>query len=253
MTLHVETYGQGQPLVMVHGWAMHSGIWRSFARRLAAHYRVYCVDLPGHGLSRHCEQFSLPHICEALAQQLPNQPYVWLGWSLGGMVAVEMARLFPDRVKAIALLASNPCFVVKTDWPGIREPVLDSFAEQLSLDCQTTLLRFLSLQINGLENFKALSKTMKAAVKETDSPEPYILQQGLTMLKNEDLRPAIRDLKMPMAAIFGDRDSLVPVSVGPALQVLNPSITVKVMNKAAHAPFLSHETDLLELITDFVN
>ena len=49
--IHTETYGLGKPIVLVHGWAMHSGIWRLFARELAKHYQVTLIDLPGHGRS----------------------------------------------------------------------------------------------------------------------------------------------------------------------------------------------------------
>jgi len=49
--LHVESHGSGAPLVMLHGWGMHGGIWGGVVDQLAQHCRVLCVDLPGHGYS----------------------------------------------------------------------------------------------------------------------------------------------------------------------------------------------------------
>ena len=116
--IYTETHGQGKPVVLVHGWAMHTGMWRSFARRLAERYRVTCVDLPGHGLSGKIDPFTLPLVCEQLARQLPDQASQWLGWSLGGSVALEMVRRYPERVASVVLLASNPRFVQECDWPS---------------------------------------------------------------------------------------------------------------------------------------
>ena len=49
--VHVESLGAGPPLVLLHGWAMHSGLWGSVPQQLAQRFRVHAVDLPGHGAS----------------------------------------------------------------------------------------------------------------------------------------------------------------------------------------------------------
>ena len=51
--LKISTYGQGPDLVLLHGWAMHSGIWGGLVDVLATEYRVNLVDLPGHGINQH--------------------------------------------------------------------------------------------------------------------------------------------------------------------------------------------------------
>ena len=49
MHLHLE--GHGPPLVLIHGWAMHGGVFAPLLRELSAHFECHVVDLPGHGLS----------------------------------------------------------------------------------------------------------------------------------------------------------------------------------------------------------
>jgi pimeloyl-[acyl-carrier protein] methyl ester esterase len=49
MSVRVECVGRGRPLVMLHGWAMHSGLWFPLLPRLIERYRMHLVDLPGHG------------------------------------------------------------------------------------------------------------------------------------------------------------------------------------------------------------
>ena len=52
VAMHVDSHGSGAPLVLIHGWGMHGGIWDNVVPLLAQHFRVHCVDLPGHGYSK---------------------------------------------------------------------------------------------------------------------------------------------------------------------------------------------------------
>ena len=70
--LHQEIYGQGEPVVMLHVWAMHTGIWREFAQALASWHQVMCLDLPGHGLSVNISPYTLESIVDAVYAQLPE-------------------------------------------------------------------------------------------------------------------------------------------------------------------------------------
>ena len=250
--LHTETYGQGKPVVLVHGWSMHSGIWRQFARRLSQHYRVTCVDLPGHGFSDKAQAFTLPLICEQLGQRLPEQSCHWLGWSLGGSVVLEMSRRFPERVASVMLLASNPRFIKDNDWPGMPEKHLEAFADYLASDSRGALLRFLSLQIKGLSSFKELSGQLRQAVQESDPPDLDTLSGGLSVLKQADLRPVLAALDKPVSVVLGGRDTLVPVAAGIAMQKLNSKIQLNIIDQAGHVPFLSHPQQLLKTMADFL-
>ena len=84
--IYTEIFGSGKPIVLVHGWAMHSGIWRAFAQELATHYKVTLVDLPGHGRSVAMSPFTLESVSKALVDAMPDEPCCWLGWSLGAAV-----------------------------------------------------------------------------------------------------------------------------------------------------------------------
>lgn len=159
--LHVEVFGTGMTVVLVHGWAMHSGIWRDFAKRLAENFRVICVDLPGHGRSGTVQPYNLQKISEALLKAVPEGPCCWLGWSLGASVVLDLAHRFPDRVDSLILLAGNPSFVAGGDWPGMPVDLLEAFAKNLKNSCQPTLLRFLRLQVQGLPDSRAVLTKIK--------------------------------------------------------------------------------------------
>ena len=84
--LHIEVAGEGPPLVLLHGWAMHGGVFAPLVEHLRTQRTLYVVDLPGHGLSRDSPvPLAIDPVVDALVDLLPPAP--WLGWSLGGLVA----------------------------------------------------------------------------------------------------------------------------------------------------------------------
>ena len=246
--IHYQVFGQGRPLVMIHGWAMHSGIWQSFAEQLAQYCQVICVDLPGHGLSESIELLSLQNISDSLMQALPVQQFSVLGWSLGATVAIDMAARYPERVQSLQLLAGNPLFVQNADWPGVKTEVLDVFAEQLASDVQQTLVRFLGLQVKGLPDAKTLLQHIKSAVQAYPAPSLQALQAGLQILKYSDGRLALQQLQCPVSVLMGDRDTLIPLALAKSLKKLQPAIQLHLLENAGHVPFLSHSQQLLERV-----
>ncbi len=252
MTLHIERYGAGQPLVLIHGWAMHTGMWRLFVQQLAQHYQVICVDLPGHGLSDSVEPYNLSTLAECILQSLDIEHFHVLGWSLGGAVALAMAEKASERVDSVVLLSANPCFVEKPDWSGVNSDVLMQFASHLQQDCPATLIRFLALQVNGLENGKVLLKQLKNAVQECPPPNKTVLQAGLKILADEDLREVLSRIQIPVLTLLGNKDSLIPVEVADKIQAIQPSCQIQIIDKAGHVAFLSHTEQVIASIRDFI-
>ena len=251
--IYTETFGKGKSIALVHGWAMHSGIWRLFARELAKSYQVTCIDLPGHGRSGVVTPFTLETVSKVLVDAVPDTPSCCLGWSLGAEVVLEIAHRFPERVNSLILLAGTPCFVKKGLWPGMDGQVLDSFAESLKQDSQTTLLRFLSLQVKDLVDQKTALQELKALVFESPKPDPQTLQEGLNILKQADLSAEFASLKIPVAVILGELDTLVPVAVAGKMQDLLPEIDLTVIERAGHVPFLSHQQAVVKAVCHFMD
>jgi len=253
INLHQQTFGTGKSIVLVHGWAMHSGIWHDFAMQLAQHYQVTCIDLPGHGHSDNLDNFTLEQVADALVDAVADKQSCWLGWSLGATVVMEIAKRYPERVNNLILLAGNPHFTCTEQWPGMKVDLLEAFSEQLTLDAPATLLRFLSLQVAQLPDYKVLLKNIKTAIMARAAPNLDTLQGGLAILKQADLRPALAAAQMPILVLLGTRDTLVPIAVGEAIKDLAPTIQIVVIDKAGHVPFLSHPQIVLETITQFMD
>lgn len=250
--VHREIFGSGKTLVMLHGWAMHSAVWRSFARQLGQHYQVICLDLPGHGRSDSVAPFDLHHVAEALLDAIPAMEFTLLGWSLGAALGVEMADRHSQRVSKLLLLNGNPHFLKTDDWPGVPADVLNGFAHLLTSDAQQTLARFLALQVNGLAHGKPMLQELKAALQECPPPSVEVLQAGLAMLKYSDMRDKLARLQQPVGVILGELDRLVPAVLAEQLLQIKPDAQLTILEKAGHAPFLSHADQLVEIIGRFM-
>lgn len=250
--IHQEIYGQGEAIVLIHGWAMHTGIWRTFAQQLAQHYQVICLDIPGHGGSDTVEPYSLEKISEVLIEVVRPPSFCVLGWSLGASIALTMANMFPQRIHSFICLAGNPKFVQTQNWHGMPMPLLQEFAINLQLNCQLSLLHFLTLQTHGLPNQKSLLNTLKQAIYERPPPTTTTLNKGLQILKNADLRENLSALKCALMIIQGDKDKIVPVQTSQDMQKIQANNELIIISGGGHVPFLSHSALLIKKISGFV-
>ena len=208
--MHIEIVGNGAPLVLIHGWAMHSGLFAPLTRVLAARFAVHLVDLPGHGRSRDDAAFDLQTILAGLIERIPDGA-VWAGWSLGGMIALHAAQQAPARIRAVAAIASNPRFVSADDWPhGVPAQVFEQFGAGLERDFTATVERFLALEAMGSAHAGTELRALRAQAFEHGPPELAALRQGLALLQAGDLRETVAKLAMPSLWIAGRRDRLVP-------------------------------------------
>lgn len=249
--LYWQTMGTGdRHLVMLHGWGLNAGVWQTVAARLSPHFCLHLVDLPGYGRSRDFAPMSVEQMVATLLPQAPEKA-LWLGWSLGGLVAGKLALLHPERVTGLITVASSPRFSATEAWPGIKPETLSGFQHQLSENFQRTVERFLALQTLGTENARQDARQLKNIVLKLPAPEVEVLNAGLEILRTVDLREEMKALQRPLLRIYGALDGLVPRKVAALLDEAWPDSESAMIEKAAHAPFLSHPEAFCQQLVDF--
>lgn len=250
--LYCRTFGHGPPLVLIHGWAMHSVVWLNFAKLLAKDFQVTLVDLPGAGGS--CSARLLP--THQLAKELQTnlaEPALWLGWSLGGQLVTTIARGFPNQVKGLVTVGWNPKFVADQDWPGVGPEWLDHFENQLERDPDDTLHRFLGQICLGTPKPRSLFRQLKADWSIYPNPDLTVLKQGLVQLRQGDFRSWLSQIHCPVTLIVGDADPLVPVEAVIKAALISPHGTARVVEQGGHVPFLAHPEVTASMIREMAN
>jgi pimeloyl-[acyl-carrier protein] methyl ester esterase len=250
--MHIATRGSGPPLVLIHGWAMHSGLFGALLDRLAERRSLHLVDLPGHGRSRGDDSpLQLESVVAAIAAQTPPAP--WLGWSLGGLFALHAAATRPAQVDALAMLCSTPCFVRTDDWPhGMDVEVFRKFESDLRADVNATIERFLALETLGCERAVAELRTLRAEAFAHGEPDARALAEGLQLLETVDLRAALPGLQVPSLWIGARRDRLVDWRAVAAAAAMTPQ-SKSLRLDTGHAPFLTHADALAEAVLAFLD
>jgi len=248
--LHIETHGRGPDIVLIHGWAMHGGLFSSLSERLAAHCRVHVVDLPGHGYGRGERFVGIDECARVLADATSRA--LWVGWSLGGLVALSGALAHPRAVRGVALIAASPRFVATPAWPhGVDAGVFNAFGTDLRDRYESAIDRFLALETMGSDDARAELHELKQRVFARGRPDVEALEAGLEALATVDLRDRLASLSMPSLWIAGRRDRLVPAAAMQWAAAHSPDGRYLEFN-SGHAPFLSHADAIADALLAFL-
>jgi len=247
--MHIETHGSGPDLVLIHGWAMHGGIFAPLLAALEPHFRIHLVDLPGHGHSRDEVHFDIADSARAIAAATPRA--LWVGWSLGGLVALRAALDGPGHVRGICLIASSPRFVAAPDWPhGVAASVFGEFASELHARYRHAIERFLALETMGSVHAQADLRELKKRVFARGEPRVEALCDGLAALDRCDFRDALAGLAMPSLWLGGRRDRLVPPGALQWAAAHAPRARHLEFN-SGHAPFLEFAAAIADALVAF--
>lgn len=244
----------GAPITLLHGWGFNRAIWEETARTLTDHAQVNCIDLPGHGHSPiPTGSYTIEHLADLIAETLPPQGNI-VGWSLGGMVAMQIALHHPAKVKRLILVGSVARFVRDDDWCYALAPaVLQAFAASLNEDLPQALQRFLALQTHHSDNSRETLRKLRELINASPTPHPAALQGGLKILQHVDLREQLPNLQQPTLMILGQRDTLARPQSAKQMLALLPNAQLEIIKGAGHAPFLSHHSHFTQLIEQFIH
>ena len=195
-------YGQGEPaIVLVHGWATNSTIWRLQLAALAAHYSVVTLDLAGQGASgANRQDWSLPHFAQdvaAVVAQLPNTPVILVGQGMGGPVALEAAPLLGARLHGIIGVETFRTIGQPPPLPSQLEQNLQPFRT----DFAAALRRFVTATLFHPQADPLVVRTVADLMAQT-APDRAVA--ALTALNKLDYAAILPAVKTPIVVIDSD-------------------------------------------------
>ena len=228
---HVQEFGAGPTLLLVHGTGAATHSWRALAPLLAAHFRVLAPDLPGHGFteSADAERMSLPGMADslgALLQALDFRPEIVAGHSAGAAI---LARLCLDgRITPRILISLNGALL---PLGGLRNPV---FSPLTRLFVSNPFVpRLFAWQASDPAVFGRMMDQTGSRIDAAGSDfyrrlagKPRHVAAALDMMARWDVRELERDLpglKTPLALVSGEQDRMIPPSHAADVQRLLPA------------------------------
>jgi len=244
----------GPALVLIHGWALHSGVFSTLISHLSPYFQIYVVDLPGYGVNHSSSALpSFSATTAAIAAHTP--PAIWCGWSLGGLLALQAASCFPQHVQRLIMLSATPRFVQAEDWPwATSAKQILAFYHGLETDSARTLSRFMMLNVQGSAYARQRARELQALITHSPLPTLAVLQQGLNWLHTQDLRATLSTLALPTLWLGGTHDPLIPPAALHAAAKLatGNQQDVVIFADSSHVPFLDHPDTVARLIHDFI-
>lgn len=230
-------------MVFLHGWGTHPVIWEPLLEFFPG---ARAVPLPGYAQSE--PAYTLEESAARVAANMEEGTSL-IGWSLGGMIAARIALDFPKKVSSLILIAATPSFVKRAYWHhAVASEVFDQFSQNLAQDYAGTIRRFLSLQAQGTSDMREVLAQLRRKLLDQPRPAAGVLEAGLDMLQQTDLRQDVARLEIPLTLIHGVGDKLAPVEAARWLADAIPSADLHEIPGSGHAPFLSHSRVVADII-----
>lgn len=250
--------GSGKPLVLIHGWAMHAGVWQGFSDRLAERCTIIEVDLRGHGASRAMKG---PHTFEQYARDLIEllghlglRDTALLGWSMGASLIMKMYALGYRGTGAVVLIGANPSLVQREGYEsGLAPVIVKRLLRQLQRDYPAGLQTFLGLLCTEKEHERfSADAAYRSAMDTSACPGPEVALSTLACLQGEDLRATTAYINAPTLIVHGDRDEICLSAAGRFLAGSIPGARLLMLSQTGHMPFISRRETVEEAVLNFL-
>lgn len=219
---------------------MTGRVWDSVIPGLVSACRVHNLALPGYGgtdpnAARYGDLSGRALLDLWSDDCLARAPggATWVGWSLGALVTLNAMLRSPGRIAAAVLVSATPRFLRGDDWAaGVDSNVMRDFLEGMRSKDDRTLRRFALLQSDD----RRVSRTLRGCVAGGEVAGT-VLEAGLRVLEEVDLRPELGRIDIPVRVVHGVRDRIVPPAAGTWLAT-HVAGDEPVALDAGHAPFL---------------
>jgi proline-specific peptidase len=246
--LYYESYGKGRPLVLIHSaWASHEW-WQWQVPDLSRGYQVFLYDVRGHGQSTPLRDFfsveGFTKDLEIFLQRLQIDETVLIGWSMGGIIAMQHCLDHPTKVKALILIATSGHRI-----PGLKLRIyshylqallslLMDFAQPRKYDRSAQQFPqqnlWLEHQVRNMLSPLASKEVFDWVLTDVrDNPR----ENFFTVIKslwNWEAGNKLRQIKVPTLIMAGQDDTLAPPRFSQMLHDTIPNSTLRIIENTSH-------------------
>lgn len=251
--VHYETYGRGQPVLLLHGWLGSWSLWRDTIEILGREYKTYSLDFWGFGKSSPVEKdlnFSVDNFVELVDQfmdRLGIRQARVIGHSMGGTVSLGVAIRYPQRVVKVGVVGS---------------PIDgNSLNMLLKASGYQAVARFffisppaLKLFLRGYSYFMANDgrRMSKMILDDFSQVTVNSFFESIGTLRETDLRPRLGEITMPTLGVYGRKDIIVNPNQHDVLSAGVSQAQVEFFQNSGHFPMLDEPEAFHQTLRTFL-
>lgn len=248
--------GIGAPLVLLHGWSLSAAAFGEIAEILNSGYRLLIVDIPGHGDSSPAPGHELTALATDIAEwllEVIDEPVSLAGWSLGGMLALQMASSRMVPLTRLVLTGTTPRFTNTEDWnSGLPNSQVQALSRNLKRKFESTLTDFFKLTFAGETlSLERLRTIRNFAVLNKPLPDKEVTLEFLNLLSNQDQRDVLADINCPVIVMHGTEDQVAPFAAGQYIVENVVDGAMIAFPNVGHAPFWSAPRKFSDVLLEF--
>lgn len=261
VALYYEEAGDGETILLVHGWTMNSQYWwQKTMPVLADSHHVVAVDLRGHGQSENPET---GHTFEQYAQDVHHlidtldlSDVTLAGWSMGANVALSYFEQFgSENLQAAVLVDQSPKFYSEPGWDyplfGEFSPeALAGLVEGLQTDREGLIKGQVLPAFFAETPSDAVLDEMYAETMQTPTPVAVTMLEALA---NADFRDVVGRIDVPTLLCYGAQSAVFPGNPGQWMHEQIPTSTLVEFEQSSHCPFWEEPETFNEHVDAFVS
>ena len=255
----IEEAGHGDPLLLLHGFTGRAANWRPLLPRLAERRRVIAVDLPGHGDSdapAGAARYQMSRVAADLAELLARRaaaPAHWLGYSMGGRLALYVAAHYPQLVRSLVLESASPGLATAAERQA-RRAADEALAERIERDGIPAF-------VSAWEQLPLFAGLAWLPAEERAALRAQRLANNATGLANSlrgmgtgaqpSLWPHLGDIAAPALLVAGALDEKF-AAINQDMAAALPDAALRLIPDAGHTVHLEQPTLYLDCVDDFL-
>jgi len=242
INVYYEVEGIGPALVFIHGAMGTNSHWKYQMRVFSENYRVYALDLPGHGrsdaISKEISIVSFAELVSEVIAQLGMETPVVCGHSMGGAIGLQIALDGPSSLGALVLVGSGAKLRVH---PEILINMRTNFRE--------TIDQVYNQWVFAQNSDRSLIETLKQQVLEIKAPIAVADWEACDIF---DCRSRLEELQLPTLMIVGAEDKLTPVWYSEYLLDRITGSTLEKVTNAGHYAMIEQPVQFNKVLSSFL-
>lgn len=231
-------YGEGKPVLFIHGFAEDSTIWQNQVTRFKEEYKLIVPDLPGSGKSDFIpEVFSMDDHAEMLKDLLTEEKTgdaIIVGHSMGGYIAMAIAEKYPEMLKRLCLFSSSAA--------ADTDEKKESRRKSIQFIKQNGSLKFLQQATPNLFSDFTKEKNhdlVQEIINRYSNFNPNSLVHYYeAMIQRPDRTEVLRKIARPVMIIAGEQDQAIPVKLSQEQSYLPELSYFRILTNSGHMGML---------------